>query len=192
MVAESPPKRKFHKILRTIVSITLFILLGLIVIFPSCSTSNKEFAYNEAVSHSYLEGSDLFETSYRRFLRGEYLTHAEYEAEQRRNEFVKDRLSKDTIRLREDFKQRLTDLNGFTPSPSAETFHKMLESYYQAVLNDYIPALKEYAALNPDDTARIDASKQKITTVYDQICDIETKMKEVQLDYMRRVGFEPK
>lgn len=197
---ETSPKSKgkFSKKVMTIVSVMLFIIVGLVVLakfadlFSSYSGSHKEFVYNEAVTHSYFAGSELFETTYKRFTEGEYLTHSEYEAELQRNQFAKDRLSKDIDFLQKDFVERQTYLNGFTPSASAGPFHKMLESYYQTVLKEYIPALEEYAAISTDDAAQIEVAKQNITAVYDKICDMETKMQKIQLEYIEREGFEPK
>lgn len=186
---------KIKRVLITAGSIVLiaFICLRVAGEFRSCAGPGKEYVYNETVSLAYLTHNPRFEDTYKRFCKNStYLTAYEYEQVCAGKEFPpKNRLKDDIVFLKEVFTQAQGDLARQTPSREAAAFHKMLETYYGTVLTDYLEALKSYSELDTDDAARKEELGNRITSVYDRICDIQTDMLKVQIEYGKQVGLDP-
>lgn len=185
---------KIKRVLITAGSIVLiaFICLRVAGEFRSCAGPGKEYVYNETVTLAYLTYNPRFEDTYKRF--GEnstYLTAYEYEQVCAGKEFPpKNRLKNDIVFLKGVFTQAQADLAAQRPSPEAGAFHKMLDKYYGTVLTDYLGALQAYSELDTDDAARKEELRNRVMSVYDHICDIQTEMFRVQIEYGKRVGLE--
>lgn len=185
------------KLKRVLISVGSILLIGFICLrvageFRSCAGPGREYVYNETVTLSYLNYNPRFEDTYKRFCEnGTYLTAYEYEQSCAGKDFPpKNRLKNDVAFLREYFTQAQADLAAQTPSAEAAAFHKMLKMYYDTVLTDYLGALQAYSDLNMEDTAQKESHRKRVTAVYEHICDIQTEMLRVQLEYGKQVGLK--
>lgn len=178
----------------TVGSILIIVVICLRVAgeFRSCAGPGKEYVYNETVTLAYLSHDPRFEDTYKRFCEnGIYLTAWEYAQESAGKEFPpKNRLAGDIEFLTQDFQQAQADLDAQTPSAEAAAFHKMLETYYHTILTDYLDALRAYAALDTNNDVQRDMLRGQVDSVYNRICDVQTEMLRVQVEYGKRVGLK--